>query len=234
MKNYNLKTASSLILNNILNRSGSNWKVNKGTGPDEIALESEVKSKLGYSGSITSRKYCTKSKALSMNADSSYLTSYQSDQLVKYSSIVKKKVYQVTTDFLMYDLPVSTEGKTGVWDVIINGGQQSFSNTANQDGPDTCSLKIEGNYTTTKIFSNPLSITITDVSFPGLKSVKYVQYIRSSWTCTIVTDDWKDVATGVMTYSLPYTYSISMSTSGSLSDTTRFNVKINARWAAWD
>lgn len=60
------------------------------TGTNAIALESEVKSVTGSSGSITTNLCCTKSRAITLGADSSYLTSYSDNQLVKYSDIYKK------------------------------------------------------------------------------------------------------------------------------------------------
>lgn len=68
-----------------------NWRINRGTGTDEIALESEAKSKLGSSGLATANKYCTKTSAIAFGADSSKLSSYSNEQLVKYSDLAKTK-----------------------------------------------------------------------------------------------------------------------------------------------
>lgn len=57
------------------------------TGTNGIATEGEAKSKLGYSGSVDTNKCCTKARAIAMGADSSKLTEYQDNQLVKYSDI---------------------------------------------------------------------------------------------------------------------------------------------------
>lgn len=57
------------------------------TGTNGIATEGEAKSKLGYSGSVDTNKCCTKARAVAMGADSSKLTSYKDNQLVKYSDV---------------------------------------------------------------------------------------------------------------------------------------------------
>lgn len=59
------------------------------TGTNGIATEGEAKIKLGYSGSVDTNKCCTKARAVAMGADSSRLTSYKDNQLVKYSDIIK-------------------------------------------------------------------------------------------------------------------------------------------------
>lgn len=63
------------------------------TGTNGIATEGEAKSKLGYSGSVNTNKCCTKARAIAMGADSSKLTSYKDNQLVKYSDISKVAFY---------------------------------------------------------------------------------------------------------------------------------------------
>lgn len=57
------------------------------TGTNGIATEGEAKEKLGYSGSVDTNKCCTKARAIAMGADSSKLTSYKDNQLVKYSDL---------------------------------------------------------------------------------------------------------------------------------------------------
>lgn len=57
------------------------------TGTNAIATEGEVKTKLGYSGSVDTNKCCTKARAIAMGADSAKLTSYKDNQLVKYSDV---------------------------------------------------------------------------------------------------------------------------------------------------
>lgn len=59
------------------------------TGTNAIALESEVKSKLGSSASVTTNLCCTKQRAIALGADSSKLSSYSSNQLVRYTDVVK-------------------------------------------------------------------------------------------------------------------------------------------------
>lgn len=70
------------------------------TGTNGIATEGEVKSKLGYSGSVDTNKCCTKARAIAMGADSSKLTSYKDNQLVKYVDIEKSvsilKIYKAS------------------------------------------------------------------------------------------------------------------------------------------
>ena len=70
------------------------------TGTNGIATEGEAKSKLGYSGSVNTNKCCTKARAIVMGADSSKLTSYKDNQLVKYSDLSKfVPKYNCTFDF---------------------------------------------------------------------------------------------------------------------------------------
>lgn len=57
------------------------------TGTNGIATESEAKSKLGYSGSVDTNKCCTKARAIAMGADSTKLSGYTDNQLVKYDDI---------------------------------------------------------------------------------------------------------------------------------------------------
>lgn len=59
------------------------------TGTNGIATEGEAKSKLGYNGSVNTNKCCTKARAVAMGADSSKLSAYKDNQLVKYDDIFK-------------------------------------------------------------------------------------------------------------------------------------------------
>lgn len=54
-----------------------------------IATEDEAKTKLGYTGTVTTNKCCTKARAVTMGADSTKLTGYTDDRLVKYEDLVK-------------------------------------------------------------------------------------------------------------------------------------------------
>lgn len=67
------------------------------TGTNGIATEGEAKSKLGYSGSVDTNKCCTKARAIAMGADSSKLSAYKDNQLVKYSDIQPAKIYYTVT-----------------------------------------------------------------------------------------------------------------------------------------
>lgn len=77
-----------------------NWKINRGTGTNEIALETEAAS-IGYSSQGVADKYCTYSRAIDLNCIVS--GSYDSTQLVKYS-----------------DLSVNDEGIVGAY-ILSNG-----------------------------------------------------------------------------------------------------------------
>lgn len=57
------------------------------TGTNAIATEGEVKTKLGYSGTVDTNKCCTKSRAITFGANSSNLAPYENNQLVKYSDV---------------------------------------------------------------------------------------------------------------------------------------------------
>lgn len=92
------------------------------TGTNAIALESEVKSKTGSTGSITTNLCCTKARAIALSADSSYLTSYSDNQLVKYSDIYKKGgttptpqtiYYRFSVTFFFTSNKICTEGQDG-------------------------------------------------------------------------------------------------------------------------
>lgn len=72
------------------------------TGTNGIATEGEAKTKLGYSGSVTTNKCCTKARAIAMGADRSKLTGYQDNQLVKYNDIVKN-IPPVTINYDIID-----------------------------------------------------------------------------------------------------------------------------------
>lgn len=73
------------------------------TGTNGIATEGEAKSKLGYSGSVDTNKCCTKARAVAMGADSSKLTSYKDNQLVKYSDLyIKKQILGISCNSAPY------------------------------------------------------------------------------------------------------------------------------------
>ena len=77
------------------------------TGTNGIATEGEAKSKLGYSGSVNTNKCCTKARAITMGADSSKLTSYKDNQLVKYSDLYKAiKTYDVSISDETYNAEI--------------------------------------------------------------------------------------------------------------------------------
>lgn len=65
------------------------------TGTNAIATEQEVKTITGSSATITQNLCCTKSRAITLGANQARLASYYSNQLVKYSDIVK--AIQMTT-----------------------------------------------------------------------------------------------------------------------------------------
>lgn len=69
-----------------LTEHGRRWKLNNGTGTDQIATEAEAASKGGSSSS--SNKCCTKSRAVALNCSVS--GNYSDNQLVKYSNLSKK------------------------------------------------------------------------------------------------------------------------------------------------
>lgn len=69
------------------------------TGTNAIALESEVKAKTDSTASITTNLCCTKARAIILGADSSKLSSYQDNQLVKYSDIYKKSGGTTPTNY---------------------------------------------------------------------------------------------------------------------------------------
>ena len=78
------------------------------TGINAIATEGEAKSKLGYTGSVDTNKCCTKARAIAMGADSSKLTSYKDNQLVKYSDIqLNKRSAHIT---LRFTYPTNSNG----------------------------------------------------------------------------------------------------------------------------
>ena len=72
------------------------------TGTNGIATEGEAKEKLGYSGSVDTNKCCTKARAVAMGADSSKLTSYKDNQLVKYSDLYQAGLDPDTAPYGVY------------------------------------------------------------------------------------------------------------------------------------
>lgn len=66
------------------------------TGPNGIATEGEAGLKLGYI-TATPNKCCTKARAIVTGADSSKLTDYDSNQLVKYEDLSRARpLYKVS------------------------------------------------------------------------------------------------------------------------------------------
>lgn len=70
------------------------------TGINAIATEQEVKTITESSATITQNLCCTKARAITLGADQTRLASYYSNQLVKYSDIVK--AIQMTTTEIGY------------------------------------------------------------------------------------------------------------------------------------
>lgn len=101
------------------------------TGTNGIATEGEAKSKLGYTGSVDTNKCCTKARAVAMGADSSKLTSYKDNQLVKYSDISKVAFYvtlniplrytgsQTSKNFIVY-----LKNTTNALDILSYGNSE--------------------------------------------------------------------------------------------------------------
>lgn len=83
------------------------------TGTNGIATEGEAKSKLGYSGSVDTNKCCTKARAVTMGADSSKLSAYKDNQLVKYSDI------QLDGYYIQYEVGYMVTGYAGNWEIEI-------------------------------------------------------------------------------------------------------------------
>lgn len=83
------------------------------TGTNGIATEGEAKSKLGYSGTVDTNKCCTKTRAVAMGADSSKLTSYKDNQLVKYSDISK------VASYVTLNIPLRYTGSQELKTIIV-------------------------------------------------------------------------------------------------------------------
>ena len=88
---------STLVDNKIINRSEKDkiWKLNNGTGTNQIATELEARSKGGNSIAITNDKGCTKARAVYLGCSVS--GSYDDNQLVKYSDLSKSVTYYTAT-----------------------------------------------------------------------------------------------------------------------------------------
>lgn len=141
------------------------------TGTNGIATEGEAKSKLGYSGSVNINKCCTKARAIAMGADSSKLTSYKDNQLVKYSDLYKDiKTYDVIISDETYNAEIdydkcilrinntdkSFNGSTGIFN--LNEGQtlnyiQIYIRTNNGSEINYIFSDNYGNNTTERILS---------------------------------------------------------------------------------
>ena len=100
------------------------------TGTKGIATEGEAKSKLGYSGSVDTNKCCTKARAVAMGADSSKLSAYKDNQLVKYSDIYSSifeyyldiNVYNQNSTNKQFEVGVNLTESDPTWDKYSNYG----------------------------------------------------------------------------------------------------------------
>lgn len=99
------------------------------TRTNGIATEGEAKSKLGYSGSVDTNKCCTKARAVAMGADSSKLSAYKDNQLVKYSDI-HDSVYKYELEINVYNQKNTTEKQFGV-DVNLSETDPTWSGYSN-------------------------------------------------------------------------------------------------------
>lgn len=115
------------------------------TGTNGIATEGEAKIKLGYNGSVDTNKCCTKARAIAMGADSSKLTSYKDNQLVKYSDLyINKQVlgiscnsapyqqgyvlYYILSEAVNYNITVTTDDDyTGINTCTIPSGKTTHT-----------------------------------------------------------------------------------------------------------
>ena len=112
-----------------LTEHGRRWKLNNGTGTDQIATEAEAASKSGSSSS--SNRCCTKSKALSYGLSVS--GTYDSNQLVKYSSLYKP-IPQYTATFIanggdfeaQYILITGVPTSTDMTRFLMNSGEMTY------------------------------------------------------------------------------------------------------------
>ena len=83
------------------------------TETNGIATEGEAKSKLVYSGSVDTNKCCTKARAIAMGADSSKLSEYKVNQLVKHSDV------QLDGYNIQFEVGYMITGEAGNWEIEI-------------------------------------------------------------------------------------------------------------------
>ena len=185
------------------------------TGTNGIATEGEAKSKLGYSGSVDTNKCCTKARAVAMGADSSKLTSYKDNQLVKYSDLyIKKQIlgiscnsapYQqgytlkyILSEAVDYPIQVTTDDNyTGVNTRTIPSGKTTHTEmipTGNGSrGAVIKSINVSP-------LDKLISISILSAPYPQGYTLKYILSEAVDYPIQVTTDD---NYTGVNTRTIP-------------------------------
>lgn len=142
-----------------------------------IATEAEAKTKLNYTGSVDSDKCCTKQRAIEMGADSSKLSGYSDNQLVKYSDLTPGKVNLAMFSIIFSEggLNLPDNGDNGDVDFLINFSA-NVNGTRSYDDRDYSSCSLYDSYA---LYGRPTAtpgqnIEITNISL-GLdfKSLDY-------------------------------------------------------------
>lgn len=184
------------------------------TGTNGIATEGEAKSKLGYSGSVDTNKCCTKARAVAMGADSSKLTSYKDNQLVKYSDLYIKKqilgiscnsapypqgyvLYYILSEAVNYPIQVTTDAdNVGTNTSTVPSGKTSYNvmiPTGNPNAPAIKSIKIAP-------LDKLISISILSNRFPQGYTLNYTLSEAVDYPIQVTTDD---DYTGIITRTIP-------------------------------
>lgn len=184
------------------------------TGTNAIATEGEAKSKLGYSGTVDTNKCCTKAKAVAMGADSSKLTSYKDNQLVKYSDLYIKKqilgiscnsapypqgyvLYYILSEAVNYPIQVTTDAdNVGTNTSTVPSGKTSYYvmiPTGNPYAPAIKSIKIAP-------LDKLISISILSDRYTQGYTLKYILSEAVDYPIHVTTDD---DYTGVNTRTIP-------------------------------